>query len=225
MIPSSVSFQRYHLKHHAFQGIYELDADIPNHWEARLIGNSFVGKALWLLLFPFFQITRPGRLKEIKLFDRWIAANWVAQMSFNVAIVYFVSGQALLYLLAALFFSIGLHPLGARWIQRHYLVNGDEQETYSYYSPLNAVAFNVGYHNEHHDFPSVPWHKLPEVRNIAPELYDTLDYHMSWTKLWLRFLFGREISLFSRKLRADRGGVKLDSNVTPDKDLIDARPN
>ena len=40
--PGSVSFQKYHLKHHAFQGVYELDADVPSRWEARLIGRSAV---------------------------------------------------------------------------------------------------------------------------------------------------------------------------------------
>ena len=55
---------------------------------------------------------------------------------------------------------MGLHPLGARWIQEHYLVHG-EQETTSYYGILNVPALNVGYHNEHHDFPSVPWNRLP----------------------------------------------------------------
>src|SRR5207245_7373140 len=56
-----------------------------------------------------------------------------------------------------------------RWIQRHYMTAEGEQETFSYYGPLNRVAFNVGYHNEHHDFPSVPWNRLPEIRAIAPE--------------------------------------------------------
>ena len=50
LLPSAVSFQRYHLKHHAFQGVYDLDADLPSYWEARLIGNSAARKALWLLV-------------------------------------------------------------------------------------------------------------------------------------------------------------------------------
>src|ERR1044072_151523 len=40
LLPAAISFGIYHLKHHAHQGDYEVDADIPNHWEARLIGKK-----------------------------------------------------------------------------------------------------------------------------------------------------------------------------------------
>ncbi|HXB42682.1 MAG TPA: fatty acid desaturase, partial [Puia sp.] len=75
LIPSSVSFERYHIKHHSFQGVHELDADLPNRWEAKLINNYFIGKVIWLLFFPLFQVFRIARLKEIKPFDKWIALN------------------------------------------------------------------------------------------------------------------------------------------------------
>ena len=160
--PGAVSFQKYHLKHHAFQGVYELDADVPSRWEARLIGRSPVGKALWLLFYPVFQLIRSFRVKEVAVFDRWTLTNLAIQVGVNAAVYLGWGPKALAYLALSLFFSIGLHPLGARWIQRHYLVDGrGEQETFSYYGRLNAVTFNVGYHNEHHDFPSVPWNRLP----------------------------------------------------------------
>jgi sphingolipid delta-4 desaturase len=112
-----------------------------------------------------------------------------------------------------------LHPLGARWIQEHYLTHSVEQETYSYYGNFNVVAFNVGFHNEHHDFPSIPWNKLPEIKKTAPEYYDNLYYHKSWTKLFFRFLFDREISLFNRILRKERGKVALTDVSKPDMEM------
>jgi sphingolipid delta-4 desaturase len=219
VLPSSVSFQSYHLKHHAFQGIYDLDADLPSYWEARLIGCSAAGKAVWLLLFPLFQVTRPPRLKEIPMVNGWIAMNMAVQMIFNVAVYLILGPQALMYLFVSFFFSVGLHPLGARWIQEHYLVSGS-QETYSYYGPLNTVAFNVGYHNEHHDLPSVPWNRLPEIRKRAPELYDSLEFHTSWTRLLLRFIFDPNITLFSRRIRTDRGGMALNAELKPELGLV-----
>jgi sphingolipid delta-4 desaturase len=219
IFPSSVSFERYHIKHHSFQGIHELDADLPNRWEAKLINNYFIGKVIWLLFYPLFQVFRISRLKEIKPFDKWVAANWTVQILFTFAICFFLGPKAFVFLLASFFFSVGLHPLGARWIQEHYLTHG-EQETYSYYGGLNLVAFNVGYHNEHHDFPSVPWNKLPQIKNTAPAYYDSLSSHRSWTKLFFRFLFDREISLYSRIIRKDRGRVPLFDESKPDAEMV-----
>jgi sphingolipid delta-4 desaturase len=220
--PGAVSFSKYHLKHHAFQGVYELDGDLPFRWEARLIGRSPVRKALWLLLFPFFQVLRPLRLKEIPLWDRWTVTNLIVQVAFNAAAWVVLGPKAVAYFALSLFFSIGLHPLGARWIQRHYLTEDGEQETFSYYGPLNRLAFNVGYHNEHHDFPSVSWNRLPRIRAAAPEVYASLAAHQSWTRLLWRFLFDREVSLFSRVVRHDRNHVALDDPVKPDVDTLRA---
>lgn len=202
--PSAISFKRFHLKHHTYQGVHELDADLPGFWEAKLINNYAIGKALWLLLFPLFQITRTARTKEIALVDRWVLFNWAVQIAFNAALCLVLGPRAFAYILLSFFFSVGLHPLGARWIQEHYLTAGP-QETYSYYGALNTVALNVGYHNEHHDFPSVPWNRLPALKRAAPEAYEPLVAHYSWTKLLLRFLFDQELSLFSRMVRATRG--------------------
>jgi sphingolipid delta-4 desaturase len=219
LFPSSISFERYHIKHHSFQGIHELDADLPNKWEAKLINNRFIGKVLWLLFYPLFQVFRISRLKEIKPVDKWIVLNFILEAAFIFCITWFFGPKAIVYLFLSFFFSVGLHPLGARWIQEHYLTNGT-QETYSYYGPLNSVAFNVGYHNEHHDFPSVPWNRLPKVRQKAPTYYDTLSYHTSWTKLFFRFLFDRNLSLYSRVVRNDRGRVQLVDESKPDVELI-----
>ncbi len=222
IFPSAVSFERYHIKHHSFQGIHELDADLPNKWEAKLINNYFIGKVIWLLFFPIFQVFRISRLKEIKPFDGWTALNWAVQIAFASAIWYFLGTKAISYLTLSFFFSVGLHPLGGRWIQEHYLTHG-EQETYSYYGVLNTVAFNVGYHNEHHDFPSVPWNKLPQIRHTAPTFYNSLSYHTSWTKLFFRFLFDKELSLFSRVVRNNRGKVPLTDESKADVELVSAK--
>ena len=56
LTPGAMGFRVYHLKHHSHQGDYEYDADLANHWEARLVGNKWYGKAIWLMLFPFFQV-------------------------------------------------------------------------------------------------------------------------------------------------------------------------
>ena len=213
--PSSVSFRKYHLKHHAFQGHYDIDADLASRWEAKIIGSNFIGKSLWLLLFPVFQALRPPRLKEVKFQSSWVWINLLTVVAVDAAIVYFFGWMSLLYLVASFFFSVGLHPLGARWVQEHYLVAAP-QETYSYYGPLNKLAFNVGYHNEHHDFSFIPWVHLPKVREIAPEYYNSLHYHESWTKLWLKFIFDKELSLFSRVLRSDKGGLKVTADSEGD---------
>lgn len=208
VMPCAVSFRKYHLLHHAYQGVEELDGDMPNRWEATLINNSIIGKMIWLLLYPVFSLFRPGRLKEIPLIDSWTIVNIIIQIIFVVCLVWFLGWNPLIYLTASFFFSVGLHPLGARWIQEHFLTHGD-QETKSYYGVLNIPNLNVGYHNEHHDFPAIPWNKLPQLKKIGGDYYSNLKSHSSYTILLIKFLFSHKISVYSRMARNDRGEVKL----------------
>ena len=74
---------------------------------------------------------------------------------------------------------------------------------------MNVVNLNVGYHNEHHDFPSIPWNKLPKLKAIGGNYYNSLHHHTSYTVLLFRFLFDKQLSVFSRMARANRGKTKL----------------
>ncbi|SHJ92607.1 sphingolipid delta-4 desaturase [Shimia gijangensis] len=46
-----------------------------------------------------------------------------------------------------------------------------ENPTRSTYGWINRVLFNTGYHNEHHSFPNVPWTRLPDLHQGAPEVF------------------------------------------------------
>merc|ERR1719259_1068777 len=148
-LPTSVTFKRYHLEHHKYQGVDGVDMDIPSEMEGVLFRNTFT-KIIWVLLQPFFYAFRPLFLlpKPVTALE---IVNWIVQ-------IYLISGS---------FLAMGLHPLAGHFISEHYMfLRG--QETYSYYGPLNALTFNVGYHMEHHDFPFIPGSRLPQLKAMVP---------------------------------------------------------
>ena len=203
VFPGALAFAKYHMLHHTNLGEMDFDADVPNLAEARLV-RSAPAKALWLAGFAAVQgLVRTTRLTRVRFMDGWIAANFAVQVLATVAIVMGAGWGPLVYLLVSSIFAIGLHPLGARWIQEHF-VFADGQETYSYYGPLNKVCFNMGYHNEHHDLMTVPWINLPRLKAAAPEFYEPLYAHRSWTKLLIRFITDSNCSLYDRTVRPSR---------------------
>ena len=67
----------------------------------------------------------------------------------------------------------------------------------------------------------VPWSKLPQLRASAPEFYDSLYSHRSWTGLLVRFVRDPNLSLFSRTIRSAPASARADvaeaEGATPEK--------
>ena len=203
VLPSATAFEKYHLRHHIYQGIYEHDADLPAYWEIKLFGGTLLGRACWMLIFPILMTFRPNRIQGPPLIDKWFLINLAIVIGFDVFVVLAWGPLPLLYLALSMLFGLGLHPLGARWIQEHFTMDAD-QETSSYYGPLNWPQLNVGYHNEHHDFPGIPWNRLPKLRALAPEAYEELNSHQSWTRLMIDFVVFGKPEIAGRVVRPSR---------------------
>jgi len=203
VVPGAISFIKYHLLHHRHLGEIEMDAGVPSPGEAHVIGRSAALKTIWLAAYALVQSVRPKRLTSVPMIDRWTVLNTVVECAAMIALASVAGFAPLKYLVTSTVFAIGLHPLGGRWIQEHFAL-AEGQETYSYYGILNKVAFNAGYHVEHHDLITVPWSRLPEIRRTAPEFYEGLCSYQSWTALIGRFVFDRQLTLFNYIVRPRR---------------------
>ena len=89
-----------------------------------------------------FYALRPGFVRNQSP-TLWHLANLVVQVIFDVIIVRFMGVRALGYFIMSSFLAGSLHPCSAHFIAEHYLWDGLDQETYSYYGPLNILAYNV----------------------------------------------------------------------------------
>jgi len=205
VVPYAVLFTTHHLKHHSALGDAGADPDMPAPWEARLVGRSAVRKFLWLLLNPVFQVLRGTRLGATRSPRAALALNAAVVLAVDAAVLLVLGPTALAYLFCSYFFAMGL-PLGAFWLPEHY---GPEpgQETASYYGWLNLLLFNRGYHAEHHDFPSVPWNRLPRLRRLAPGWYDGLRSHRNYLAALAGFVFDPRLTLFARADRTPAEGA------------------
>uniref|UniRef100_A0A8D0BT84 sphingolipid 4-desaturase n=1 Tax=Salvator merianae TaxID=96440 RepID=A0A8D0BT84_SALMN len=197
-IPYSAAFKKYHIDHHRYLGGDQLDVDIPTDLEGWFFSTPF-RKLIWLFLQPLFYALRPLFVnpKMITEMEIW---NVLSQLSFNLIIYYLWGWKPIFYLVAGSLLCMGVHPISGHFIAEHYMfLKG--YETYSYYGVLNWITFNVGYHMEHHDFPSIPGCKLPMVKKIAAEYYDTLPQHQSWAQVLRDFIFDDSIGPYSRVKR------------------------
>jgi len=194
----AISFKKYHMDHHRFQGVDGVDTDIPTAAEGHFFTTPF-RKALWVVLQVFFYALRPLYVKPYTP-GKWEYLNWAVCLSFDAALVHYCGPAALGYLLLSMWLGLGPHVFSGHFIAEHYVfVEG--QETYSYYGPLNFPAWFVGRHQEHHDFPRVPGSRLHLIKEIAPEYYDSLPQYTSWGKVLWDYVAKPGITPFSRVKR------------------------
>ena len=201
-VPFASAFRVYHLRHHKAQGEDGVDPDVPSRLEAHLVRGP-PAKLAWLSLQIIAYAVRPVCTRGVPL-SADLVGNWLAQLAFD-AILWSTCGPApLRFLLLCVVLAGGLHPCAGHFVAEHYVFPqlSATQETYSYYGPLNRLTWNVGYHNEHHDFPRVAWSRLPAVRSLAPEFYDGLAHHSSWCRVMYEYVVRGDLGPTSRVKRA-----------------------
>ncbi|KAL9112809.1 MAG: hypothetical protein Q9187_007711, partial [Circinaria calcarea] len=212
----------YHLTHHKSLGVDGLDTDLPTALEAFFL-DSILGKAFFCTFQILFYALRPMMVYQVP-FSQLHLFNILAQVLFDYLLVKHAGMNALIYLIASSFLAGSLHPCAGHFIAEHYLFNAPSPakpptsaavplpETFSYYGPLNLLTYNVGLHNEHHDFPAVPWTRLPALHEMAQEFYADLPRHESWTWVIWQFIWDKEVGLWCRVKRRE-GGRKVGSGV------------
>lgn len=199
-VPIAMSFRRYHSDHHVYQGSAAKDPDMPLPWELDLIRGTLWHKLAWLTIYPVMYGIRA--ITRGRTVTPWETANTIFTLLCDVLITYVAGWRALAYILISFAFGYTFHPTAAHFLQEHYTF-ASGQETYNYYGWSNMLYLNIGFHNEHHDFPSIPARLLPLVTKIAPEFYLTLLAHVSWRRVIYAFLTDTNIGPQSRCAREE----------------------
>ena len=214
-VPYSAGFRQYHLTHHKSLGVDGLDTDLPTAFEAVFL-DSLLGKAFFCTFQLLFYAIRPMFVYSVP-FGLIHYCNIAAQVVVDYLIVRCWGWNAMTYLLLSSLLAGSIHPCAAHFIAEHYVfarstVKGAKMpkevpipETFSYYGPLNILTYNVGYHNEHHDFPAIPWTRLPKLFVTAREFYEPLPCHKSWPLVLWQFILDKEVGLWCRVKRAEGG--------------------
>ncbi|KAL2911808.1 sphingolipid delta-4 desaturase [Polyrhizophydium stewartii] len=217
-VPIAASFRRYHLEHHAYQGVVGRDPDLPLDFEIQLVRGNPLLKIIFIMLYPVMYLVRGLAMQKAP--SDWEYINAAVIVFADVCVYKFCGPTGLLYMFLSLWFGYSIHPAAAHFIQEHFTFD-DGQETYSYYGALNIPFLNIGYHNEHHDFTKIPWTKLPTLKAMAPEFYDSLASHSSWVKVHWDFIFDKTLGPQSRVGRSYEDHKRGRKMVTSNKVVAD----
>jgi len=110
---------------------------------ARIVGQLLYRKAIWLMLFPFFRLTAPPRLKAIKMCGRWSQSICMRGSAMIVALVY----SALAWVLSGVRVLFPSGCTGGQLDYRRLQLRDQDEDGLScshYYGPINLVARTHG---------------------------------------------------------------------------------
>jgi sphingolipid delta-4 desaturase len=108
-VPASITFKKYHLDHHKYQGDEIIDTDLPTQIEVKLFSTK-IGKFIFIFLQPLFYSFRPIIVlpKSVHLLE---VINLSIQLTFDLLIYNYFGGKSLTYLILGTFLGLGLHPI------------------------------------------------------------------------------------------------------------------
>jgi sphingolipid delta-4 desaturase len=216
--PAAIEFRHQHLLHHKYLGDTRdpegRDTQAPTSKEIAVVGHSTSRKVLSFTFGRFFYRSRPANAVP---HDAWFVANLALCVAAD-AVLFALSGpKALAYLVVAALLAFGPHVLGARRVSEHLTLRRG-QPTNSYYGLLNDVAFDVGYHVEHHDFPAIPWRRLRRLHAVAHADYAGLAKVTSWSSLIAAYFFDARYSVAqyagASTLFLEEAGARTDDAFT-----------
>ena len=212
-VPFAAAFREYHMDHHRHQGVEGLDR--PADREG---GVSCAGARRSCLVLPADRRLRSSSARvRPRPLTREQMLNVAAQLAFDAWLVHTHGPLPLAWMILSTLFAGGLHPCAGHFFSEHYVFHPAPatQDTTSYYGPLNALTWNVGYHNEHHDFPRVPWSRLPALSRLAAPHYDALVACPSWCGIVWEYVTTPTVGPWSRvRLQADAGAPCEMRNVS-----------
>ncbi|NJK90267.1 MAG: fatty acid desaturase [Myxococcales bacterium] len=193
LFPAAIDFRGKHLAHHRRLGRQNEDTQAPTRFEIEVVGDSYARRFFWLSVGPVFFHGTPVKNPRLIPSKFFLAANFVACVG-TMPLIFWSSPSSFVFLFVAALLAFGPHPVGIRRYAEHVSL-AKTQPTNSYYGVWSRLAFNVGHHVEHHDFPNIAWHRLPRLKTRAREYYEPLLAVPSWSALLIRFLTDHSFGL------------------------------
>ena len=189
-------FRAFHMAHHRWTNLSgkdpELDGPKPATWRAwiwHVSGLPYWGSELRLM----------ARLVAGRATDDFLAAGAkprVVAEARGMAVIYLLAALSLLWTPVLLWVWIVPAVLGQPFLRLYLLAeHGDCPEVANMFENTRTtyttrvmrwLAWNMPYHVEHHVWPTVPFHRLPEVHGLMKdELRVTADGYAAFTKAYL----------------------------------------